>query len=124
MFAEGTPHANLSQAMCFLTGRYSRDLNRRFEWDGPLFRARYKNRVVEDEDYWRDLLAYIHLNPVKAGLATSPDNADWTSHQAYTGLGPGPASQPGVLTVVPMAKVPWLRVEASPRVAATSRSAR
>jgi len=76
--------------MCFLTSRYACELNRRYEWDGPLFRARFKNRVVEDETYWRDLLAYIHLNPVKAGLATSPDNADWTSHAAYVGLGPRP----------------------------------
>ena len=71
-------------------GRYSRELNQRHEWDGPLFRARFKNRVVEDEEYWRDLLAYIHLNPVKAGLATSPDSADFTSHAAYVGLAPRP----------------------------------
>lgn len=80
----------LSLAMGYLQSRYSLWLNQRYEWDGPLFGGRFRNRVVESEDYWRHLLAYIHLNPVRANLRKSPDKAEWTSHTAYVGLAPRP----------------------------------
>ncbi len=32
------------------------------------------------------LIAYIHRNPVRAGLVTAPADTDWTSHRAYLGL--------------------------------------
>jgi len=81
-----TPDANLSRAMHFLCGRYALELNRTHEWDGPLFKGRFKNKVVENQDYWRHLLTYIHLNPVRGGLVPRLDEADWTSHAAYVGL--------------------------------------
>jgi len=81
-----TPNANLSRAMQFLFGSYARELNRTHEWDGPLFKGRFESKVVENEEYWRHLLAYIHLNPVKAGLVARLEEADWTSHAAYVGL--------------------------------------
>ncbi len=84
------PRGNLSAAMAFLAGRYSQTLNQRYEWDGPLFKGRFLNRVVEDEAYWRHLLAYLHHNPVRAGLVPTADRADWTSHAAYAELGPCP----------------------------------
>lgn len=81
-----TPRANLSRAMRFLCGRYAVELNRTHEWDGPLFKGRFKSRLVESDEYWRHLLAYIHLNPVRGGLVSRLDEADWTSHGAYVGL--------------------------------------
>ncbi len=83
--------ARLSAAMSYLQSRYSQWLNQRYEWDGPLFRGRFRNRVVLYSEYWRHLLAYIHLNPVRAHLRKSPDKAEWTSHTAYVGLGPRPS---------------------------------
>ena len=81
-----TPRANLSRAMRYLCGGYARELNRTHEWDGPLFKGRFKNKVVENQEYWRHLLAYVHLNPVRGGLVPRLDEADWTSHAAYVGL--------------------------------------
>ncbi|NOY24264.1 MAG: hypothetical protein GXP62_00165, partial [Oligoflexia bacterium] len=81
-----TPRANLSPAMAFLQSRYARHLNRVHRWDGPIFAARFRNRVVQDEGYWKYLLAYLHLNPVKAHLVAHPADARWTSHRAYMGL--------------------------------------
>ena len=68
-----------------LTGRFSQDLNRRYSWDGPVFRGRFRNRVASDDAYWAHLLAYVHLNPVRAGLVSRPAQAPWTSHGAYVG---------------------------------------
>jgi len=82
--------ARLSTAMGYLQRSYSSWLNRRYEWDGPLLRGRFRNRAVEDEETWRLLLAHIHLDPVRGGLASIPEEADWTSHGAYLGLAPRP----------------------------------
>jgi REP element-mobilizing transposase RayT len=80
------PRGNLSRAMRYLGATFTAALNRAHAgWDGPVFRGRFKNRVVERDDYWRHLLAYLHLNPVRAHLAPSLDQSYWTSHRAYVG---------------------------------------
>jgi hypothetical protein len=38
----------------------------------------------------RDVIAYIHNNPVRAGVVTAPRKSRWTSHRAYVGLEPAP----------------------------------
>lgn len=81
-----TPRANLSEAIGFLQSRFSHQQNLIHNWDGPLFRGRFRNHVAENDEYWRYLLAYIHLNPVAAHLVTRPEDAVWTSHRAYVGL--------------------------------------
>ena len=37
------------------------------------------------------LLAYVHNNPVRAGLVGLPCETDWTSHRAYAGLASTPS---------------------------------
>jgi REP element-mobilizing transposase RayT len=79
-----TPHANLSRAMQSLGASFTGYLNWRFDWDGPIFRGRFRSRLVERREHWEYLLLYLHLNAVRAGLATSADEANWTSHRDYT----------------------------------------
>jgi len=79
----------LPRAMRHLGGEYSRRINTTYHWDGPLFRGRYRNRLVSTEEYWRYLLLYLHANPVRAGLS-EPAEAAWTSHQAYQDEGDRP----------------------------------
>jgi len=85
-----TPGGRLSRAMSWLLSSFSRDLSRRHDWDGPVFRGRFHNRVVTRDEHWMHLLAYIHLNPVRARLAMKPEQAEWTSHAFYTGIEPAP----------------------------------
>jgi REP element-mobilizing transposase RayT len=85
-----TPGGRLSRAMSWLLSSFSRDLNRRHDWDGPVFRGRFHNRVVYRDEHWMHLLAYIHLNPVRARLAMKPEQAEWTSHAFYSGAEPTP----------------------------------
>lgn len=76
--------AELPRAMRHLGGEFTRRLNQLHRWDGPIFRGRYRNRIVGTDDYWRHLLIYVHLNPERKGL-TATDAAAWTSHSAYLG---------------------------------------
>lgn len=76
---------HLSRGMAFLIARYTYDLNRRCGWDGPVFRGRFHSRAVVLAEHWTYLLAYLHLNPVRAGIVNRVDRAHWTSHGAYAG---------------------------------------
>ncbi len=86
------PQGNLSRAMKVFSGDLTRGLNALVgTWDGPVMKGRFKNRVVEHEDYWTHLLLYLHLNPVKANLVRLPGDSRWTSHHAYAGLSQTPS---------------------------------
>jgi hypothetical protein len=54
-------------------------------WSGHLFQGRYKAVLVDADSFLLELVAYIHLNPVRAGMAENPENHSWSSHRAYLG---------------------------------------
>ncbi len=84
------PLGNLSRSMRHLNATYTQRLNRVHGWDGPLFRGRFGSQLIGDEEYLEHLVAYIHLNPVRAHLVNRPDEPSWTSHRAYLGLEAAP----------------------------------
>ena len=53
---------------------------------GHLFQGRFKSILVDDEDYLKELIRYIHLNPVRAKLVSDPQQYFWSSHKAYLEL--------------------------------------
>ncbi|TLU83899.1 MAG: hypothetical protein FDX30_06440 [Chlorobium sp.] len=67
---------------CLLTG-YAQYYNRRHKRAGHLFQNRYKSIICEEEAYFDKLVAYIHLNPLRAGLVENLQQlADypWSGH--------------------------------------------
>ncbi|PKN59343.1 MAG: hypothetical protein CVU56_01375 [Deltaproteobacteria bacterium HGW-Deltaproteobacteria-14] len=108
-----SPNASLGRAMKHLLGVYTQRLNRRYSWDGPVFRGRYRSLVVADDRYLRYLFAYIHLNPLRAHLVGSLDEPCWTSHRAHLGLEGAPRwlSHDGVASWfgTPEAMADWTR---------------
>jgi REP element-mobilizing transposase RayT len=60
--------------------RYAREHNRRQRQLGPLWQGRYHMRLVDDERDLLQLVAYIHLNPVTAGLADDPAAYRFSGH--------------------------------------------
>jgi len=81
---------NLSRCMQHLNGPYAQGFNKRRNWDGPVFRGRFRNQVVNESKHLETLVPYIHLNPVRAGLVPSPEQAVWSSYAAYIGETPAP----------------------------------
>lgn len=72
---------------CLLTG-YALSYNRRYERRGHLFQNRYKSILCEEESYLLELVRYIHLNPVRAGVLKTVDELDrypWSGHCALVG---------------------------------------
>ena len=54
--------------------------NNRHLRTGHLFQNRYKSQNVESEPYLLTVLRYIHQNPVKANITSSPENYNWSSY--------------------------------------------
>ena len=75
----------LSRIMLLVAGRYARAVQARLQTTGHLFEKRYHALLVDADEYLLTLLRYIHLNPVRANLAASPDDFPWSSHHAYLG---------------------------------------
>lgn len=50
-----------------LTG-YAMHYNRRHKRCGHLFQNRYKSILCQEDTYLLELVRYIHLNPLRAGL--------------------------------------------------------
>lgn len=78
-----TPTAGLSRALRHLNGVYTQKFNKSHGRDGPLFCGRYKAILVNEDEYLTELVRYIHLNPVEAGLCHHPKDHPWTSHRHY-----------------------------------------
>ncbi len=78
-----TPEPKLSRIMRHINGVYTQRYNRAHRRDGPLFRGRYKAMLIESEQYLGQVVRYIHLNPVDAGLAKRPEAYKWSSHKDY-----------------------------------------
>ena len=78
-----TPDANLSRCMRHINGIYTQRYNARNGCDGTLFRGRYKSIVVDADSYLLELVRYIHINPLRAGIVTKLDDYEWSSHKGY-----------------------------------------
>jgi len=73
----------LSLFMRRLLSGYAQYFNRRHKRVGHLFQDRYKSVICEEETYFDKLVAYIHLNPLRAGLVSSFSDLDsypWSGH--------------------------------------------
>lgn len=80
-----TGETPLSRIMQNLSLRYTTWINRRMNRSGHLFQGRYKAVLVDADSYLLELVAYIHLNPVRAAMVTAPEEYLWSSHTAYLG---------------------------------------
>lgn len=60
--------APLSQVMRRLLTGHAVVFNRRHRRSGHLFQNRYKSVVCEEDPYLLELVRYIHLNPLRAGI--------------------------------------------------------
>jgi putative transposase len=72
-----------------LTG-YAVTFNLRHGRSGHLFQNRYKSIVCDEETYLLELVRYIHLNPLRAGIVSTLEELDhfpWSGHAVLMGEG-------------------------------------
>jgi len=89
-----TPRANLSRAIGWFQTTYSIRFNRRHRRCGHLVQGRFKAHLIDADAYARQLVRYVHLNPVRPRDRSKPvpperkeylESYLWSSHRAYAG---------------------------------------
>lgn len=72
--------SNLSKAMQWLGLSYSGYFNKRHRRVGPLFQGRFKSFIVDEGEYLKRLICYIHRNPLRAGIIDRLADYPWSSY--------------------------------------------
>lgn len=81
-----TPIANLSEIMHFLNCVYSLQFNVRHGLTGHVFQGRFHSVLLERDEHFLELMRYIPLNPVRAGLVQNAAEWRWSNFCATAGL--------------------------------------
>jgi REP element-mobilizing transposase RayT len=75
--------ARLSDFLKQLNGQYGQHYRRRTGTRGYVFQDRFYSSLVQDDSYLIQVIRYILLNPVKAGLTASALAYPWSSADSY-----------------------------------------
>jgi len=90
----------LARSMRSLLTGYAGAFNRRHARVGHLFQNRYKSVVVDEDRYLLELVRYLPLNPLRAGLVPdlrALDGYPWAGHSALVGTVARPWQATGVI---------------------------
>ena len=78
----------LSTVMLRVLTGYAVSFNRRHRRHGHLFQNRYKSILCQEEPYLKELVRYIHLNPLRAKIVLNPkdlNNYPFCGHSVLMG---------------------------------------
>lgn len=70
------PHLHFSH----LFNAYSKYINKRYETRGALFERPFKRKLIKNENYLKQVILYIHNNPVHHGFCEHPLDYPWSSY--------------------------------------------
>lgn len=87
-----TKKANLSKIMHTLNSNYAHYFNSEYIRKGHLFQGRYKSYVITDDAHFLNVLVYVNLNPLKAGIVESSKEYKWCSYRYFRDKSNAPKS--------------------------------
>jgi REP element-mobilizing transposase RayT len=90
-----TPNADISAGMKRLNWLYARTFNSETGGAGHVFAERYRAVFIQSDEHFFEALRYIVLNPVRAGICSTPDQWRWSSytdlaHERSSFMNPNP----------------------------------
>ena len=85
-----TAQSTLARGMRDVNGNYSQAFNRRHNRVGHLFQGRYRSILLDKAGYLPQVIRYVLMNPVRAGLVDRPADWYWSSFLATTGIADAP----------------------------------
>lgn len=65
---------------------YAKAYNQKYKRTGSLFQHRFQRKPIEDIDYLRKAIIYIHLNPVHHKFTKDPGMYQWSSYNSIVSL--------------------------------------
>src|SRR5919108_5939729 len=73
----------MPKAMQYRSSPFTQRINYKIAADGPLFRGRFASVAINSDAHLIQVLRYIHLNSVSAGLVACAEGWAWSSAAAY-----------------------------------------
>jgi len=80
---ENCTDSEISQKFSNFFNSYSKAINRAHKRNGSLFKDRFSRKKIESEDYLKELIIYIHLNPTHHGFT---DEFSTYPHSSFKSL--------------------------------------
>ena len=71
-----------------LFNSYAQAFNKRYQRHGNLFERPFKRKLIESEDYLKQVLLYIHNNPIHHGFCEHPMEYPWSSYLSCISVKP------------------------------------
>ena len=72
---------DLARFMQSLTQTYTAWFNNKYKKVGHLWQGRFKSMVIQKDNYFIECVYYVEVNPVRAGLVSSPTDYSWSSYK-------------------------------------------
>ena len=86
LLATPQTETGLPQMMQAVGRSYVRYFNDTQTRTGTLWEGRYRSTLIQADRYLLACMAYIDLNPVRAGMVDDARSYPWSSHSCYVGL--------------------------------------
>ena len=79
---------NPSHQFSHLFNAYAQAFNKRYSRTGSLFIHPFKRKLIEDKEYLKNLVVYIHNNPVHHGFTEYAMDYPWSSYLTCISIKP------------------------------------
>ena len=79
---------NLAGTLKSILVKYVYYQNKKHQREKLLFKSRFYSKCIESDEYLLQVLAYVHQNPLKAGLVDSMADYPHSIYKAYLGYSP------------------------------------
>lgn len=83
LLIETTTTASISTIMHAINTSYAKYFNSRYDHVGHVWQGRFHSTIIDTESYFLEVMRYMDLNPVRAGLAGRLGDYAHTSHRHY-----------------------------------------
>lgn len=84
LIMEPTKANTLSKIIQSITLSYIRLYHSKYRTSGHLWQGRFKNPIIQTDEYLLECLKYIELNPIKANIVSRPEDYRWSSYRFHT----------------------------------------
>jgi putative transposase len=85
LLATPSDKLGLARMMQWVGRYYVPYFNNKYGRVGTLWQGRYRATVIDSERYFMTCSTYIELNPVRAGMVSSPADYSWSSYAHHVG---------------------------------------
>jgi REP element-mobilizing transposase RayT len=75
--------ANATHHFSHLFNAYAKYINEKYNRHGSLFQRPFRRKQVEDADYFKCIVLYIHNNPVHHRFVNHPSEYPWSSYHTF-----------------------------------------